>query len=111
MGTIKGRISAFLLLTCCALTSANASQGPRANDDEFGRADQQRVPIRCCACSSLSSDDVARAGPVLNQNCCPVRLADLIGQQAGENIGAATRCGRNNDLDCASCLGPRTVTG
>ena len=36
MATIKGRISAFLLLACCALTSANANQGPRADDDEFG---------------------------------------------------------------------------
>ena len=36
MATIKGRFSAFLLLACCALTSANAHQGPRANDDEFG---------------------------------------------------------------------------
>jgi hypothetical protein len=40
MATIKGRFFAFLLLTVCALTSAlmpaNAKQGPRANDDEFG---------------------------------------------------------------------------
>jgi hypothetical protein len=36
MATIKGRFSAVLLLACCALTSANAYQGPRANDDEFG---------------------------------------------------------------------------
>jgi hypothetical protein len=36
MATITGRFSAFLLLACCALTSANASQRPRANDDEFG---------------------------------------------------------------------------
>ena len=36
MATIKARISAFLLLACCALTSANANQGPRADTDEFG---------------------------------------------------------------------------
>jgi len=36
MATITGRFSAFLLLACCALTSANASQGRGANDDEFG---------------------------------------------------------------------------
>jgi hypothetical protein len=36
MATIKGRFSAFLLLACCALTSAHANQGSRANDDEFG---------------------------------------------------------------------------
>jgi hypothetical protein len=36
MATIKGRFSAVLLLACCALTSTNAYQGPRANDDEFG---------------------------------------------------------------------------
>jgi len=36
MATIKGRFSAVLLLACCALTSARATQGPRANDDEFG---------------------------------------------------------------------------
>jgi len=36
MATIKGRFSAVLLLACFALTSANAIQGPRANDDEFG---------------------------------------------------------------------------
>ena len=36
MATIKGRVSAFLLLACCALTSANANQAPRVNDDEFG---------------------------------------------------------------------------
>ena len=36
MATIKGRCSAFLLLACCALTSANAHPGPRANDDDFG---------------------------------------------------------------------------
>jgi hypothetical protein len=36
MATIKGRFSAVLLLACCTLTSANAYQGPRANDDEFG---------------------------------------------------------------------------
>ena len=36
MATIKGRFSAVLLLACCALTSANANQGPRASDDEFG---------------------------------------------------------------------------
>jgi hypothetical protein len=36
MATIKGRFSAFLLLACCAFTSVNATQGPRANDDEFG---------------------------------------------------------------------------
>ena len=36
MATIKGRISAFLLLACCALMSANANQGPRVNEDEFG---------------------------------------------------------------------------
>jgi hypothetical protein len=36
MATIKGRFSALLLLAFCALMPANASQGPRANDDEFG---------------------------------------------------------------------------
>ena len=36
MATIKGRFSAFVLLACCALTSANANQGPRADADEFG---------------------------------------------------------------------------
>ena len=36
MATMTGRFSAFLLLACCALTSANANQGPGANDDEFG---------------------------------------------------------------------------
>ena len=36
MATIKGRFSAVLLLACCALTSVNANQGPRASDDEFG---------------------------------------------------------------------------
>jgi hypothetical protein len=36
MATIKGRISAFLLLAFCALTSIHAGQGPRASDDEFG---------------------------------------------------------------------------
>ena len=36
MATIKGRFSAFLLLACCAVTSVNANQGPRLNDDEFG---------------------------------------------------------------------------
>ena len=36
MATITGRFSAFLLLVCCALTSANASQGRGGNDDEFG---------------------------------------------------------------------------
>ncbi|HEU4836195.1 MAG TPA: hypothetical protein VFS90_17325 [Pyrinomonadaceae bacterium] len=36
MATTRGRISAFLLLAFCALTSANAFQGPRASDDEFG---------------------------------------------------------------------------
>lgn len=40
MATIKGRLSAFLLLACCALTSAptsaKANQGPSLNDDEFG---------------------------------------------------------------------------
>lgn len=39
MATIKGRLSAFLLLVCCALTSANATQhrhSNHTNDDEFG---------------------------------------------------------------------------
>jgi hypothetical protein len=36
MTTIKGRISAFLLVALCALTSVHASQGPRYTDDEFG---------------------------------------------------------------------------
>jgi hypothetical protein len=40
MATIKGRISAFLLLAFCALTlvpaPVQANQGPRASDDEFG---------------------------------------------------------------------------
>lgn len=40
MATIKGRFSAFVLLAFCALTSvptlSNATQGPRASDDEFG---------------------------------------------------------------------------
>ena len=36
MATIKGRISAFLLLAFCALTSVHAGQGPRASEDEFG---------------------------------------------------------------------------
>ena len=39
MATIKGRFSAFLLVACCALTSANAQHRPHtnhANDDEFG---------------------------------------------------------------------------
>ena len=36
MASIKGRFSAFVLLACCALTSVNATQGPRAHDDEFG---------------------------------------------------------------------------
>src|SRR3954454_4693634 len=36
MATIKGRFSALVLLASCALTSANATQGPRADPDEFG---------------------------------------------------------------------------
>lgn len=40
MATMRGRISAFLLLVFCALTfvptSVPASQGPRASEDEFG---------------------------------------------------------------------------
>ena len=39
MATIKGRFCAFLLLACCALTSANAQHRlhtSHANDDEFG---------------------------------------------------------------------------
>jgi hypothetical protein len=40
MATMKGRISAFLLLAFCALTSVppiiTANQGPRYSDDEFG---------------------------------------------------------------------------
>jgi hypothetical protein len=36
MATIKGRFSAFLLLTFCALTPVNASHGPQISDDEFG---------------------------------------------------------------------------
>jgi len=36
MAIIIGRISAFLLLAGCALTSAYANQGPRVNEDEFG---------------------------------------------------------------------------
>ena len=36
MATFKARFSAALLLAFCALTSANANQGPRVHDDEFG---------------------------------------------------------------------------
>ena len=36
MATISERFCAFLLLACCALTSANAKQGPHVDDDEFG---------------------------------------------------------------------------
>jgi len=35
MATIKGRISAFLLLAFCAVTSVNG-QGPQVSDEEFG---------------------------------------------------------------------------
>jgi hypothetical protein len=36
MATIKGRISAFLLLAFCALTPVQATQGPQVSDEEFG---------------------------------------------------------------------------
>ena len=36
MATIKGRISAFLLLVFCALTPVNANPGTQVSDDEFG---------------------------------------------------------------------------
>jgi hypothetical protein len=36
MATIKGRVSAFVLVAFCVLMPVNASQGPRYSDDEFG---------------------------------------------------------------------------
>ena len=36
MATIKGRLSAVLLLAFCALTPVNANQSPQVSDAEFG---------------------------------------------------------------------------
>ena len=74
-------------------------------DDQVWRVDQQGVAVGRGVRNSFGSYDRACAHAIFDDYPNRLRPPDMICQQARQDIGAASRCERNDDLDCSRWLG------
>ena len=73
-------------------------------DQERRIGEQHGLAIGRGACNRLGADHGAGARAVLNHRGDVLGAADLLGQHAGDDVGAAARRQRNHDLQASSGL-------
>src|SRR5262249_27827621 len=69
-------------------------------DNDARCGEQQSVSIGSGARHGFGADDGASTGPVLGHQSHTVSAADLLAEDAGENVGGAACGQRDDDLDC-----------
>jgi hypothetical protein len=68
-------------------------------DDECRSRDKEGIAVGCGARRDLGSDHCARSGSVFDYDCYALSAADLVTEEAGDNIGGATWRVRIDDFD------------
>jgi hypothetical protein len=79
------------------------------NDEQARRSDQETAAVGRRARDGFDADQAARTRTVFDHHRGSMRLSDLIGQQANQDIRTAARLERNDDSGGSRRLRPRSL--